>query len=329
MPLNAVDVSNYTGPLSQEALARWKALGVRLVIVQAVDPPPSYPPTQTRQQLQACQDAGLPTDAYLYLWATDTPETLQARLKLLDGFPIRRLWLDCEDAGGEPQTGWQAHIQAALAQLDAYPTLAGQAGLYTGAWWWRPRGLSGFGDRPLWLAQYDGVDDPAQVQPLADWSAVAIKQYAGTSTLSSVGNVDLDAASEVELAAGQPVQRETPTDYPFPDWRRSAIAYRGALDATVPLLSQDVLATYQAKFGVKSWGEIASNLEGIIRQLTAERDAAQARLAAMAAERDRLAAQLKAATATPPAGPPAAPTKQADQPPAPPDASKDRWWKDW
>ena len=300
MPLNAVDVSNYTGPLSADALTRWKALGVRLVIVQAVDPPPPYPPTQTRQQLQACQDAGLMTDAYVYLWASDTPATIQARLALLDGFPVRRLWLDCEDTSGEPRAGWQAHIQAVLEQLDAYPTATGRAGLYTGAWWWAPKGLGGFGARPLWLAQYDGVDDPTQVQPLADWSAVAIKQYAGTSTLSGVPNVDLDVATEEELAAGTAAPapaRETPADYPFPDWRQSAIAYRGALDATVPLLSQDVLGAYQAKFGVKTWGEVAANLEGIIRQLQAqraalqaERDAAEQQLAAMRAPAARQAA---------------------------------------
>ena len=54
----AVDMSNFTDPLSSAAIAGFKAAGVGHVIVQAVDPPPNYPAGRTRAQIQACLDGG-------------------------------------------------------------------------------------------------------------------------------------------------------------------------------------------------------------------------------------------------------------------------------
>ena len=96
MPL-AVDISNYTSALTPAALEGLKSEGVNHVIVQAVDPPAPFPPGRTRDQIQACQAAGLTVDAYIWLWFDLDPSDIQHKLQLLDGLAIRQLWLDVED----------------------------------------------------------------------------------------------------------------------------------------------------------------------------------------------------------------------------------------
>lgn len=179
------------------ALNAWKQLGIGLVIVQAINPPAPYPPTQTRQQLGACRDAGIPTDLYVYLFPGDSPSAIVSRAALADGFQIRRVWLDCEEPGISAQ-----QIGSALAVLDAYPSQTREAGVYTAQWFWPAYvGTDAFRARPLWTAQYDGVPDPNRVKLYGGWQAAAIKQYVGTSTLAGVGNVDLDILSDAEAAA--------------------------------------------------------------------------------------------------------------------------------
>src|SRR5690349_19823357 len=115
----ARDVSNYTAALTPSRLAAWQAEGVGLVIVQAIEPPAGYPPGVTRQQLQACQDAGLPTDAYVYLWTnSDVAAEMQRKLALLDGYPIGRLWLDAEDISSASGVARRMAIHKAFDELD-------------------------------------------------------------------------------------------------------------------------------------------------------------------------------------------------------------------
>jgi hypothetical protein len=64
----AVDISNYTDPLTPTAVEGLNGAGVSHVVVQAIDPPPGYPVGRTRQQIQLCQSAGLTVDAYVRLW---------------------------------------------------------------------------------------------------------------------------------------------------------------------------------------------------------------------------------------------------------------------
>jgi Glycosyl hydrolases family 25 len=197
-PLRAVDVSNWTGPLSARALNDWKKAGIGLVIVQAVDPPPGYPPSVTRQQCQAVLDAGLLLEGYVYHWISNL-DRLKRELALLDGFAVRSVWADEEDVSGQwPVAQVVDQIHQACAVLDSFPTTSGsKAGVYSGAWWWGPRtgNTTEFSDRPWWPSQYDGVMDVQRVQKWGGWTQAALKQYAGTSALSGVPNVDLDIAA--------------------------------------------------------------------------------------------------------------------------------------
>lgn len=198
----ALDVSNYTGDLSGEIVSRWREAGVGLVVVQAVDPPAPYPPGVTRQQLAACAQAGIPTDAYIYLWWSEPLDRVQERLRLLDGYDIGRVWLDIEDV----QTGWEltseqraARLAEALSIADAYPARA-RAGIYTARWYWTQRmgNTQRFGDRPLWSAQYDRVPDVAVFTPYGGWTSCMMKQYQTASEFVGSGPVGLNMLSPAE-----------------------------------------------------------------------------------------------------------------------------------
>lgn len=198
--LHAVDVSNFTGALSEHTLMTWRLQhDIGRVIVQAVAPPPGYPPTVTRQQIEACAAAGMPVDVYLYLWTRgDQRADMLSKLALLNGLEqhVGRLWLDVEDTAGATVLGRLTSIRVALAVLDGWSTIHGKPlpGIYTGRWWW----TAYLGDSPLfasrllWCSDYDGVDDPDVFRPFGGWQSCAIKQFRGTSTLAGVGGVDLN-----------------------------------------------------------------------------------------------------------------------------------------
>lgn len=263
--MRAVDCSNYTGALRAEVLAAWKAAGVGLVIAQAIEPPPAYPKGVTRQQIAACAAAGLATDAYVWCWTySDVEADIAAKLGLLEGLPIRRVWVDAEDTAAATPA---AHIQAverALAVVDAWGAERGlpKAGVYTAWWWWRDHlrcpsagrhAVAPWWDRALWDAEYDGVADNAVGwHPFGGWSERRVKQYAGTSTLAGQGGIDLNVLSAAEAdevlawmqreRESEPggsrsegperaaSQRETPGDWPWPTWYEAAVNYRGVAD---------------------------------------------------------------------------------------------------
>ena len=249
MPL-AVDISNYTSALTPAALEGLKSEGVNHVIVQAVDPPAPFPPGRTRDQIQACQAAGLTVDAYIWLWFDLDPSDIQHKLQLLDGLAIRQLWLDVEDTAASryDQATTEQKVSAALALCDAYATTSGQrTGIYSGRWFWLDRrymaNTESFKDRELWDANYDDVADAALgFAPYGGWDHVAIKQFRGTSILASVSGLDLNVLSvgeEAELSAPATDQtapadptpaRETPDDWPWETWQEAAINYKAIAD---------------------------------------------------------------------------------------------------
>jgi Glycosyl hydrolases family 25 len=259
----AIDVSNYTSALTPQAIDGLKGAGIELVIVQAIDPPRGYPAGKTRDQVQACLDAGLIVDAYVWLWFDLDVDDIRRKLELLDRLPIRQIWLDVEDTAAikYDQAACEAKVAAALEVCDAHPTTIGErTGIYSGRWYWTDRrylsNTATFADRELWDADYDGIAEAAaSFEPYGGWTSRRIKQYRGTSVLAGVSGIDLNVLSVDETGELQPsvesapadsssaetpsdLQRETPDDYPHPTWRDSAIAYRGALDGVVPKLQE-------------------------------------------------------------------------------------------
>lgn len=113
-----VDASNYTTRrLTSDVLSALKAQGVELVIVQAVDPPAGYPPSQTRQQIQDCLDFGMPVGFYVFWWAFAGVPYLQRHMATLAGFEGKLQFgvVDAEDTSislamraSGPGAAWRA-----------------------------------------------------------------------------------------------------------------------------------------------------------------------------------------------------------------------------
>jgi hypothetical protein len=214
----AVDMSNYTDPLTAATIQQLKDAGVGHVIIQAVDPPPGYPAGRTRAQIQACIDAGLTVDAYIWMWFDLDTADIQRKLGLLDGLAVHQLWLDVEDTAAikydQPTT--EAKVTDALAACDGFTTLSGaKTGVYSGRWFWVDRrymaNTSCFADRELWDANYDDVADAALgFTTYGGWQRCVIKQYRGTTAVGGVGGLDVnvlsvDKAAELAGAGGSRV----------------------------------------------------------------------------------------------------------------------------
>lgn len=210
MPTLGLDLSNYTTPLSADAVAQFKQAGIELAIIQSISPPPGYPSGQTQQQLTLCYAGGLAVDAYLFFWFDADLTDINNKLALITPYAgqIRQLWLDVEDTAAIKynQATTESKIQDALNACDQFPTSLGQpTGIYTGSWFWAdPRYLdnsSTFDSRKLWDANYDGKSDASVgFNSYGGWTDVAIKQYLGTSTVAGIGNVDCDVLSDAEAA---------------------------------------------------------------------------------------------------------------------------------
>lgn len=191
-----VDISNYTSPLTPQALELWKADGVGLVIVQAF--PPNYVQYQQQQrQIEQCRAAGLRVEAYIYDYLAG-PGWRDACLQGLQDSGVLKVWADEEDVTPEARKlRLHERIGAITKTLDAIERAGYLTGIYTGAWWWNdPKYMNSttiFQRYSLWDSYYDWVPDVnANWHPYGGWTGRAMKQWQGTSTLHGVSGVDLD-----------------------------------------------------------------------------------------------------------------------------------------
>ena len=260
----AVDISNYTGPITAANVNDWSNAGVGLAIVQALDPPAGFPAGQTRQQLATLNAAGMPAEAYVFFWFDSDPAHVDRALALLQGLNVRRIWLDLEDVAAKNynQQDTEAKVADALQRCDAWGAAQGipqpRAGIYTGNWYWSNAAYMDntetFKDRDLWDANYDFIGIASQgFRSYGGWRSCAIKQHIGSSAFGGVSGLDQDCLSDAyaQAVGGAPAAVPAP---PAP--------------VNCPPVPQD----YRDKFGVgpDGWPSVAANLEGIIHQLMAE-----------------------------------------------------------
>ncbi len=190
----AVDISNYQGNVSQQTFERWRDEGVRTVIC-GTDGSQQFP-VAFPAQVERARAAGLTTEAYVYLYFSQGADGVVRRTSLkLDMVAhvggIHCIWLDCEDTtSGLPPATLVGIIAAAR---DAVLARGFECGIYTGRWWWEPYTANdrGFWDRPLWLAQYNGVQT-LDMEPLGGWTELHRKQYTDKGSLGGVSPLDLN-----------------------------------------------------------------------------------------------------------------------------------------
>lgn len=97
--------------------------------------------------------------------------------------PTNPLWLDCEDYPDSTYPSLDT-IRQAVAECDRRGV---PCGIYTGAWWWKPRtgNSAEFADRPLWASVYDQQAVMVDVD-FGGWTKLAGKQWSGSPVDRSV-----------------------------------------------------------------------------------------------------------------------------------------------
>lgn len=142
-------------------------------------------------QLAACLDGGMETEAFAWVTAHDHWQVpLDHALAAIDGLPVRRLWLDYEEA---------ALTEGRLREAVEYvaplrPDL--QLGIYTRANCWNVAG--DFTQYPLWCARYVSDPRPGDLRLFGGWMSAAMWQYCGSTDACGFSNVDLSLILEEE-----------------------------------------------------------------------------------------------------------------------------------
>jgi len=202
--MKGIDISNYSGIPTPEQLACIRGQGFDLLIAG------TQRPEVTRPQLELARDAGFLLEAYVYLyWLTDTAQQVRQALQTIEGLPVRRLWLDCEDKAAALSTDQVLNaIHQAVEAAGTFPT-----GIYTGSWWWTPNTLDStwFSEIPLWHAAYPldtGPETPESelaqrfkgLPRYGGWTHPAMWQHQGSTELCGL-NVDLNYLPDPEPGA--------------------------------------------------------------------------------------------------------------------------------
>ena len=192
-PVFAVDVSHWSGYLSEGQVACWWDLGVRHVVTGTQDP------SITVQQLGMAVNGGMTVDAYVVLeWDGEIAQQVGAALSAVMPYPVQRLWLDAERPAGI----WSADqlvgkIQEGVDACGAFP-----CGIYTRKAWWLEStdDSEAFAHLPLWYAYYNGqpnFDDWHHPLiwfegPFGGWSYPTGKQYDSDQTAPDLCGVNVD-----------------------------------------------------------------------------------------------------------------------------------------
>lgn len=254
MTILGVDFSQWGGDLAPQTVECWKNEGVRFAIVQYS--------SRIHQHLQTLvTSGGINLEAYVYLYWNTSPwnqtpqDRTESALRLIQGFPVQRLWLDAEDTT-HPYREDQLRECVALCEAAGVPT-----GIYTGSWWWRPQtnNSSAFAHLPLWHAEYlqSGTARPnfrpdfGAFQPYGGWTRPLIWQYQGTTMLCG-HSVDLNAL-EHETSQPLPPSPEPPPTLEEIVWACSHLGVLTALGQTHRLHPGDRARVQYALDHMEEW----------------------------------------------------------------------------
>jgi GH25 family lysozyme M1 (1,4-beta-N-acetylmuramidase) len=200
--IRGIDVSSHQPRDLAAILAEYE---VQHVVVKAYLPVEIIGQDYTRAQVASAQQNDCSVGFYVWAYRSVDPRATVrwgAELARSCGVEPAVLWIDCETYQGRsfdpgPDGPW---LRAAIdeAQLVGMPL-----GIYTGWWWidgYYPGGVAAFAEfshLPLWVADYDGDPDLANVWSgwARDGWRVLGKQYRGSP-------IDLDTFDEAAVSAG-------------------------------------------------------------------------------------------------------------------------------
>ena len=220
----AVDMSSWSGTLTEQEARDLKAYGVRKILVNTWG-------SWTRQQLEMGQYVGLGLDAYTYhYFSIDPRQRVEQALTAIRGIPVERLWQDYEDEpAGRSPTVVVGHIRGAVAAAGGIIP----QGMYSRReWWQRCTGASReFMHLPSWVADYDYDPSMLTCSELVDGWRPSIKQYSDsvslfgqTVCLNWVQEEEMPSLEQLEAAiAKERADREIGAS-----WLSAAIAYHAA-----------------------------------------------------------------------------------------------------
>ena len=182
------DMSNYTPNFTVDEATNWRDnLGVTKVYIQAVNPPPGYPTSKTRDQIEVAMQVGLKFGIYFYHWY-ENGNWLEDSIALIQDYQdeVDDYLQDIEDV----LTGlnWSAReradsIEAGQARIAQLRSKSGKIRKYSGKWYTDQylAGIDYSGDEWL-VSQYDGINDASVITRWDGLGTVIGKQYVGTST---------------------------------------------------------------------------------------------------------------------------------------------------
>lgn len=199
------DFSNYDAPTFDPSC--FYAAGVRRAIVGCQREPIA------RDMLTRLRTAGTEIPAvygfHYFGAAGGQAHEIVTAITLAHEFDVPLVFIDCElDAqqagwGEAPPTIGQRVAQIAQS-VERVQDSGLNAGIYTGAWWWRPQTANSlmFAHLPLWHSAYgkdSGPLDPVTEVSYGGWSAVWAHQYTSTYELCGRGR-DMNYLYQVEDA---------------------------------------------------------------------------------------------------------------------------------
>lgn len=199
--LNAVDMSRWGGPLSVDEAELMLDAGVRLCIVGTGHPGGAgmYARQQAETWLERATARGLRgrLDAYIYLYfGGDAERQVADGMGVLGGLPVGTWWADAEDTDspGLRQDERRAFLWRALRAIEGR---GARAGIYTGAWWWRPNmgPSTKFGQYPLWDSYYPANDQPIVSPRVQPWQGRGYGGFGEPEIYQYHGTIDLGGQS--------------------------------------------------------------------------------------------------------------------------------------
>lgn len=242
----AVDISNWSGEISVETVDRWSDAGVLRVIVGAQNE------RIMRQQMQQIDmTGGIEIQAYVFLYDQwrDFSDQVEEAKRRYAGFPVTKLWLDCEFATTAPPDVAVARIQNAVDYCERKGI---NYGIYTGSWWWVPMtdDTHDFAHVDLWYSYYPMPFRPPCYSPVTyeesvvtfgGWTLFQMWQYRGTTLFCGV-TVDFNYFREVRMMEERIKELENQNKWLIAAFRLTQMR--------LYVLGQAVNAAYKGKWDV-------------------------------------------------------------------------------